>query len=56
MTQVIGKDGKVYTIYEYLEPIAESQTALIADEMRRKEKKCRERDWKQRARRNYWKK
>jgi hypothetical protein len=53
MEQVIGKDGKVYTIFEYLEPITESQTALIAGEMKRKEKKYRERDWKQRARYNY---
>lgn len=56
MAQVIGKDGKVYTIFEYLEPIAESQASLIADEMKRKEKKSRERDWKQRARYNYRKK
>ena len=56
MAQIIGKDGKVYTIFEYLEPITESQTALIADELKRKEKKSRERDWKQRARYNYRKK
>ena len=56
MAQVIEKDGKVYTIFEYLEPITESQTALIADEMKRKEKKSRERDWKQRTRYNYRKK
>lgn len=56
MGQVIGKDGKVYTTFEYLEPITESQTALIADEIKRKEKKIRERDWKQMARQNYRKK
>lgn len=56
MGQIIGKDGKVYTIFEYLEPIAESLASLIADEMKRKEKKSRERDWKQRARYNYRKK
>jgi len=55
MGQIIGKDGKVYTIFEYLEPIAESQISLIADEMKRKEKKSRERDWKQMSRQNYWK-
>ena len=56
MAQVIGKDGKVYTIYEYLEPFTESRAALIADEKKRKEKKLREREWKLRARYNYRKK
>lgn len=56
MGQIIGKDGKVYTIFEYLEPITESRTAIIANEMKRKEKKSREQDWKQRARYNYHRK
>lgn len=56
MGQIIEKDGKVYTIFEYLEPITESRTAIIANEMKRKEKKSREQDWKQRARYNYRKK
>lgn len=56
MAQVIGKDGKVYTIFEYLEPFTESLTTLIADEKKRKEKKLREREWKLRARYNYQKK
>ena len=56
MGQVIGKDGKVYTIFEYLEPFTESRAALIADEKKRKEKKSREQDWKLRARYKYRKK
>jgi hypothetical protein len=56
MREVVGKDGKVYTIFEYLEPIDKSQKEIIIREMERKEKKSREQDWKQRARYNYRKK
>ena len=49
--------GHVYTTYE-MNPytLEDQQIGLIADEMKRKEKKRRERDWKQRARCNYRKK
>lgn len=56
MREAVGKDGKVYTIYEYLEPIDKSQKEIVIREMERKEKKSREQDWKQRARYNYRKK
>ena len=49
--------GHVYTTYE-MNPctLEDEQISLVADEMKRKEKKRRERDWKQRARCNYRKK
>ena len=56
MGQVIEKDGKVYMIYEYLEPFTENKASLIADVIKRKEKKLRKREWKLRARYNYRKK
>lgn len=53
MAQVIIK-GQVYTIYE-LNPYAleDRQINLIKEEVSKKEKHTRERDWKQMARQNY---
>ncbi len=50
MGQVII-NGKVYTTYE-MNPYAldDQQINLIKEEVRKKEKKSREQDWKQRAR------
>ena len=55
MAQVI-KDGKVYTIYEMCPRIEPSQVELLADQMKSNEKRFREKDWKQRARKGYRKK
>ena len=56
MGQVII-NGQVYTIYEMLPVVLEdNQIGLIKEEIRKKEKHTRERDWKQMARQNYRKK
>lgn len=49
-------NGKVYIIYENLPTIEPDKTELIITEMERREKKFREQDWKQRARKGYHKK
>lgn len=54
MSQVI-MNGKVYTIFEKLPEIQPSLN-LVHEEMQRKEKKTREQDWKQMARKGYRKK
>ena len=51
MGQVII-DGQVYTIFE-MAPTMVSGAGLIKEELERKEKYRRERDWKQMARQNY---
>jgi hypothetical protein len=53
MAQVII-NGQVYTIYE-MNPYAleDRQISLIKEEVSKKEKHTRERDWKQMARQNY---
>ena len=56
MREEIGPDGKVYIIYENLPVVEPSNLELLHDDMRRKEKKNREQDWKQRARYGYRKK
>lgn len=54
MGQVII-NGQVCTIYEMV-PTMVSSVGLIKEEMGKKEKHMRERDWKQMARQNYRKK
>lgn len=49
-------NGKVYIIYENLPTIEPNPTELLMTEMRKQEKKSREQDWKQRARKGYRKK
>ena len=51
-------NGKIYTLYEFeILPRSEPNlTEAIHEEMRRKEKISRERDWKHRARSNYQRK
>lgn len=51
MGQVII-NGQVYTIFEMV-PTMVSSAGLIKEELERKEKYRRERDWKQMARQNY---
>ncbi len=55
MGQVII-NGKVYTVFEMVPVVEDSKDGLIKEEMEKKEKHMRERDWKQRARYNYRKK
>ena len=55
MGQVII-NGKVYTIFEMVPTVVDNKVELIKEEMEKKEKHMRERDWKQRARYNYRKK
>ena len=47
-------NGKIYTIFE-MNPYAleDRQINLIKEEVSKKEKHTRERDWKQMARKNY---
>lgn len=55
MAQVII-NGQVYTIFEMAPVVMGNKVGLIKEEMRKKEKHTRERDWKQMARNNYRKK
>lgn len=56
MTREIIFNGQVYTIFEMVPALEDNKTGLIKEEMRKKEKHTRERDWKQMARNNYRKK
>lgn len=49
-------NGEVYTIFEMVPVVVDNKVGLIKEEMRKKEKHTRERDWKQMARNNYRKK
>lgn len=56
MERKVYIDGKEYILYEKAPIIEPSKTGLIKTEMERREKKSREQDWKQRARKGCHKK
>lgn len=56
MMREIVFNGQVYTIFEMVPVLEDNKTGLIKEEIRKKEKHTRERDWKQMARNNYRKK
>ena len=49
-------NGRVYIIYENIPTVQDSNVSLLMEEMRRREKHTRERDWKRRAVTGYRKK
>lgn len=49
-------NGQLYTIFGMVSALEDNEIGLIKEEMRKKEKYTRERDWKQMARQNYRKK
>ena len=55
MGQVIIS-GRSYYIFEMVPVVMDNKVGLIKEEMKKKEKHTRERDWKQMARQNYRKK
>jgi len=56
MINTIIINEQVYIIYEKVPGLEDNEIGLIKEEMRKKEKHTRERDWKQMARNNYRKK
>lgn len=49
-------NGEVYAVFGMVPGLEDNKSGLIKEEMRKKEKHTRERDWKQMARNNYRKK